>query len=267
MERSWQQGAEAPWEGGNRQKRPKRSWRGKKREKAPGKTQTKARWAEGRPFRDRKLQSGSAGSQGRGHPGKPGHILKGKGQRRKDGVGFPGCWMLRRGTRQGQDGKEGHTHLPQPGSPPQVSAPQLLQAPRVSPNFCPCHHLLSPPGSPSEAGGKTGCGFHHFPFPELWLKCSSGSLPRTGQGAHTGEKAPSSSTLKCRWASQRIWSFPNTSSLSPGGASSSLSPPGAPYPAPHQGNACHQRGGLISHTCWPSEYPQALVPERLLIST
>lgn len=54
LERSWQQGAEAPWEG-NRQKRPKGLE--EEEEKAPGKTQTKARWAqEAGPPRDRKLQ-------------------------------------------------------------------------------------------------------------------------------------------------------------------------------------------------------------------
>ena len=152
-----------------------------------------------------------------------------------------------------------HSALPDPGSPPQVSAPPTLQAPGFHRNFCPCHRLLSPPGSPSRGRWQNRMRVSSFPpFLGTLTQVLHSSLWGTGQGGPHGGK----STFQLHSEMQmgkpaHIWSFPNCLfTFSWRASSASVLPTGLHIPSTHQGNACRQRGGLILHLFGPLGTPR-----------
>lgn len=148
------------------------------------------------------------------------------------------------GDRMGR--RATHSSLPDPGSPPQVSVPPTLQAPGFRQNFCPCHHLLSPPGSSSRGRWQNRMWVSSFPLflGTLTQVLHSFLCGEQAKEAHMGKKAPSSSTLKCRWVSQRTSGpSPTASSPSPGGPAQPQSCPlGSTYPAPIRGTPVVNEG-------------------------
>ena len=146
------------------------------------------------------------------------------------------------GDRMGR--RATYSSLPDPGSPPQVSVPPALQAPGFCQNFCPCHHLLSPPGSSSRGRWQNRMWVSSFPLflGTLTQVLHSFLCGEQAKEAHMGEK----STFQLHSEMQmgkpaHIWSFPNCLfTFSWRASSASVLPTGLHIPSTHQGNACRQ---------------------------